>query len=379
MTQHGLPTSTMHRSILRSVRQQEPKSIVRLVEEIERDYQFKLGYLVIQALVQSARATIEVAAPGDADRAARLSDNLQRTWAQSLPQATRAFAFGRAAFEKTYRYDRGANLHLVSGLDYLPPEHSELVLGDDGGFAGVRLETDELSAILGPERSWWFALDPTATAPHGRSRYLGAPQEIWRARRKLEEEERIWFSKFALGHGVARAPDVAATPPAYRDRPDESGEILDPMEALRRELAAIESGGVLILSSKSYADGKYHYDYQESQGLRDSTPIEHRRQMLDVAALRSLGIPERAVTQDGQTGSRAVAQVHLEVLYRTAEGILEQIAASFDRYIVAKAVEVNWPERNRPAHRVRWSPIGSPARSETASGVAATQGQTAQD
>jgi hypothetical protein len=359
MKHDGLPTSTMHRSILRSVRQEEPKSIVRLVEEIERDYQFKLGYLVIQALVQSARASIEVEAPGDESRATRLGDNLQRTWAQSLPQATRAFAYGRAAFERTYRYDRAANLHLVASLDYLPPEHSELVLGEDGAFAGVRLATEEGSVLLGPERSWWFALDPTATAPHGRSRYLGAPQEIWRARRKLEEEERIWFSKFALGHGVARAPDAHAAPARFQDGPGDSGEIVDPMEALRRELAAIESGGVLILSSKTYADGKYHYDYQESQGLRDSTPIEHRRQMLDVAALRSLGIPERAVTQDGQTGSRAVAQVHLEVLYRTAEGIVEQIAASFDRYVVAKAVEVNWPERRRPAHRVRWSPIGA--------------------
>lgn len=351
-----LPRAAVHRSVLRSARQSEPNSIVRLVAQIERDYQFQLGYLVIRSLIQSASVTIDI--KEEDDRALRLRENLVEMWTQALPHAARAFAYGRAAFEKTYRFDEATGLLLLAGLDYLPPEYTELVLDSQGRFGGIRIDAGEHSAHLAAEHSWWFALDPTATEPHGRSRYVGAPQEIWRARRKLEEQERIWYSKFAIGHGVARAPEKADLPPTYPDAASGGEDALDPMEAMRRELDAIESGGILILSSRCSPEGKFHYDYQESEGQRDSTPLEHRRQMLDAAALRSLGIPERAITQDGQTGSRAIAQVHLQVLYRTAEGILDQITASFDRYVVAKAVEANWPKGAAPMHRTTYRPLG---------------------
>lgn len=356
MSVTDLPRAAVHRSVLRSARQKEPNTIVRLVSEIERDYQFQLGYLVIRSLIQSASVSIDIESADD--RTARLCENLMEKWTQSLPHAARAFAYGRAAFEKTYRYDQSTGLLLLAGLDYLPPEYTELALDDEGRFAGIQLESGEQKVLLGAEHSWWFALDPTATEPHGRSRYVGAPQEIWRARRKLEEQERIWYSKFAIGHGVARAPEKSDLPPTYQDAPAGSDDMLDPMEAMRRELAAIESGGILILSSRCSPEGKFYYDYDETEGQRDSTPLEHRRQMLDVAALRSLGIPERAITQDSQTGSRAIAQVHLQVLYRTAEGILDQITASFDRYVVAKAVEANWSARNAPTHRTTYRPLG---------------------
>jgi hypothetical protein len=229
-----------------------------------------------------------------------------------------------------------------------------LALSDQGEFAGVHLRGENGQTLLEPARSWWFALDPTTTEPHGRSRYLGAPYEVWKARRQLDEQERIWYAKFAIGHGIARAPEHADLPVG----PASAEEAVDPMESLRRELASIESGGILILSSRAYPDGRYLYDYRESEGQRDSKPLEQRRQMLDVAALRSLGIPERAITQDDRSGSRSVAQVHLEVLYRTCEGILDQLVTSFQRYVVRKAVEVNWNSGSTPTFRMTYRPLG---------------------
>lgn len=348
----NLPRAAFHRGILRAAAVPESPSITRLVELIEEDYQFRLGYLVISALTQSARVSIELTAPEDEGaRAALLAENLRAVWSRMLPSALRAFAYGRAAFEKTYSYDVASRTYLIADLDYLPPEYTSLVVARDGGFDGIDLSVGAESVHLGSERVWWFALDATATHPHGRSRYLGAPHQVWQARRQLDEQEQIWFSKFAIGHGVARAPERPGTVLAADQLPE-------PMEAMRRELESIESGGILILSSQRYPDGTYLYDYRESEGQWDSRPLEQRRQMLDAAALRSLGIPERAVTQDQHPGSRAMAQVHLEVLYRTCEEILEQLIASFEHYVVRKIVEVNWPTGARPTYRVSHAPLG---------------------
>jgi hypothetical protein len=40
------------------------------------------------------------------------------------------------------------------------------------------------------------------------------------------------------------------------------------MDIMRQRCEEIESGGVLVLSSKAYPDGKYLYDYQETAGQR---------------------------------------------------------------------------------------------------------------
>lgn len=376
-----LPRAATNKAILRTAARREPNSIAKLVESIEQDYQFKLGYLVIESLVKSAPVLIEVEQiPESVDRSGvdALAGNLRESWTQALPSAIRSFAYGRAAFEKTYRFDAATGLYFVADLDYLPPEYTKLVLDDQGSFCGIKLEVGDDSILLDARRSWWFALDPTATEPHGRSRYLGAPLDVWKARRQLDEQERIWYSKFAIGHGIARAPDRMESTPPYQagsQLSNTNGETNDPMEVLRRELTAIESGGILILSSRTYPDGTPLYDYTESEGQRDSGPLEERRQMLDVAALRSLGIPERAITQNDKSGSRAMAQVHLEVLYRTCEGILDQLIASFQQYVIRKVIEINWPDGKRPVLRMRYRPIGdaSAMTEEDANAVLARQ------
>lgn len=359
-----LPRAAVHKALLRSAARQEPNSIVKLVESIEQDYQFKLGYLVIESLAKSATVNIHVEQlPDSIDRSRvdALVGNLREAWTQALPSAMRSFGYGRAAFEKTFRFDASTGLYFIADLDYLPPEYTELVLDDQGSFAGIKLEVGDESVLLDAPRSWWFALDPTATEPYGRSRYLGAPFDVWKARRQLDEQERIWYSKFAIGHGIARAPDRVDSLPPYQTgnkAASSESDTNDPMEVLRRELTAIESGGILILSSRTYPDGTPLYDYTESEGQRDSGPLEERRQMLDVAALRSLGIPERAITQNDKSGSRAMAQVHLEVLYRTCEGVLDQLIASFQQYVIRKVVEINWPDGKRPVLRMQYRPIG---------------------
>ncbi|QDU60010.1 hypothetical protein Pan216_08470 [Planctomycetes bacterium Pan216] len=353
------PLRARHHAILRKARRQEPASLARLVEGIEADYQFKLGYVILTSIIESVEVAIETEDP----RAQPLAKNLFEHWHLVLPHGLRAIAYGRAAFEKTYRIDADSGLALLAGLDYLPFERSGLRLDAEGSFAGVELRGPGHTALLEPDRAWWFALDPTPLEPHGRSRYLGAALEVWKQRRQLERQEEIWYSKFAIGHAVARAPEKADVDPII-DQGDlgvvgADGQYVDPMDVMRERCNEIESGGVLVLSSKTNREGRYLYDYQESPEQKESGPLELRRKSLDAAALRSLGIPERAITQDSSTGSYAMASTHLSVLLHTCEGILAQLATSFERYVIRKLVELNWPEDRRPSVRLTRQPLGS--------------------
>lgn len=343
------PTTAQAQLGLRKRRQTPPKDLPRIVGRIERDYQFSLGYRTIESICQQARAAVET--DDTSPRAATISNALTTLWKRTLPHALRTFAFGRVAFEIVYRIDDG--LAVPDQAHPLPYDQTQAVLDPESGdVAGVAVTGPPPLTLTGPE-FWWAALDATAQNPDGRSRYLGAPWEVWRDRQDLERLEEVWYTRFAIGRGLARAPDRHTAPEAYDTSDigdlDKSAQPTDPMDAIRTELQRIEAGGDLILSSKTYPGTDTPlYDYTTQPIQQDGEPLERRRQILDVAALRSLGIPERALTQDVGAGSQAMAAVHLSVLDAQCAAILAQLAASFQNHVVAWAVKFNWPPGQSP-------------------------------
>ena len=191
-----------HAEQLKNSVKKERRGIGKLVEEVESDYQFKLGYLTVQALILGV--DVEIVGPEGDPRAAAIAANLQAVWDQSLPSAIRSFAYGRAAFEKIYEADHVNSLTKLASLDFLPFENTELVLGDGGAFGGIKLTGKGKEPItLDPRCSWWFALDPTPIEPHGRSRYIGAPMLVYDDRSALKRQAKIWYDRFAIGQAVA--------------------------------------------------------------------------------------------------------------------------------------------------------------------------------
>lgn len=321
----------------------EPKSIGKMVELVEKDYMFLLAYLVLKSSIESAEATIE--ASGD-PRGTVLARNLERVWRESLSHMLRCIAFGRSAFERWYVYDRASGLQLVGGLDYLDFEYTAMRLGNDGEFEGIDLTVKGRTETLEPDRAWWLALDPTAKHPHGRSRYLGAPLEVWKVRQSLDQNEKKWHDRFALGLGLAKAPsEYAADGTVGKGNIGElnqDGTPANPISDMRRALLDLASGGYAVVPSENNPDGSPGWSVDHPSTKQDAGPIENQRKRLDAAALRSMGIPERAVTQDDATGSYAMAEVHWRVLGSTCEGILSQIVASFQQYVIDKAVQINF-------------------------------------
>lgn len=326
----------------------ETKSIAKLVEEIEKDYQFLLGKLAIKAIVQSAQVSIEGADPAD-KRATMVADNLMQRWAEALPKAFEAFGFGRVAFEQCYQPVTGDGMtpaYLLDEFVQLPFERTALNVGDSGAIEGVTFTPPKGDPFdLAPPEVWWCAIDATPQEPHGRSRYLGAPREVWRQRRELDDNEKRWLKKYALGHGVLKAP--SEYPPLSRAGIGTPGEInqdgqpADPMEDGKKALEALRSGDVAVFPSGNNVDGSPMWEYAPPPGGPATQPLADRRRVLDAAALRSLGVPERALTQDESTGSYSMAQVHWQVMQTTCQGIVDQIAASYQRQVIDRACRYN--------------------------------------
>lgn len=346
-------------------RRPEAKSIGKLVKEVEEDYQFSLGVLALKALIQGAKVSIEV--DGDA-RAQLLADNLQQTWQEMLPHCLKAIGYGRAAFERWYDYEPKSSLYTLGGLDYLTFEQTDMLLSEEGAFRGVKVRPKNSDPItLAPERCWWFALDPTPQEPHGRSRYLGAPLNVLIQRQKLGKNEAAFLAKFALGHGMAKAPSeypkTTVGGKGTSGEMDDHGQPITPIVDVMRQLETLRSGGVLVLPSETDESGKPLFEYTPPASQAASAePLENYRRALDAAALRSLGIPERALTQDGATGSYAMAEAHRKVLAHTVEEILTQVVASYQQYVIDKAVELNWSAGRRPVLTMVWQPISDERR-----------------
>ncbi len=66
------------------------------------------------------------------------------------------------------------------------------------------------------------------------------------------------------------------------------------------------SGGTLVLQSETTVVGQPLFSYEPAQPVASSGPLDEERKRLDAAALRSLGIPERAVYQEDSAGSYAL-------------------------------------------------------------------------
>lgn len=323
----------------------ESKTRAKFAEEVEKDYQFYLGKLALNAVIQSIPVTIE--APNDNPRAKALAANLTEVWDRQLPKMLECVGHGRVAFEKWYTYDRDAQIHALSGLDSLPYENTSLRTNPTtGAFDGVRIKVKDQQINLEPNQCWWLALDANPKEPHGRSRYTGAVRKVWQQRLKLEKNADLYMSKFALGQGKAWAP--SEYPKRESDKGDigevtESGEPANPILDLKNIIQNMESGGITVLPGDMAPGGSTRlFDIDFATTRQDSTPIENDWKRLDAAALRALGIPERALTQDSDVGSMAMAEVHWRVLIYTAVGILEQIVASWNGNVVDYSTQINF-------------------------------------
>ena len=260
----------------------EPKNIDELVDGMRTDYQVRLSELTIDALIQTVPVTIAVEEDGefadelDQQRAEEMAKKLTALWDSRLKDMLECKAYGRVAFEKVYDYCRVSGLQYICDLEPLPFKQTTMLLDDEGRFNGINLKISEEAQLdLDPVKSWWLAIDTTATQPHGRSRFLGAPQQVWQGRRKLFKLRELFLNRCILKGGVAHIPMESSVA--------EDGTVTDESTNVEQAFDNYVTGGLIMLPNDRDVDTKqYKYDVTLPEGLNDPGPIESSIDGLDV-------------------------------------------------------------------------------------------------
>lgn len=321
------PLTAKTEQISARYRIQEPRNVDQLVKRMLEDDQFLFGLLIIKSILRGAQ--VSVACEHKSEVGKRSAEHLETTWYAHVDKFLQSLEYGRQAFEKVFRYTPQG--YEVAELNDIPFAQSKMMI-DNGTFAGIEVGDVKLTA----SESAWFSIRSSSTEPHGRSIFLGAPQRVWRLRQDHEKREEVWYKRFSIGRGIGRAPaeySVGNAQGSY-SQVDESGRQSSPMVDLKLSLESIEAGGDLVLPASRDQNGNLLFDYLPGNDLKDGAALESRRRMLDIMALRSLGIPERAITQDGATGSRAVADAHGQVMYDVIESYLADLVECYQVHIV---------------------------------------------
>lgn len=350
---------------LKEKREPKPANLDELVERFRSDPDFKLGVAVIRSLVQSAGVSVEFEGDiYDEDDATLdiVQTDLVDAWKRSIRDASQVCEYGRCAFEKVISLNHETKVYGVSYLSYLPFKWTDLVFDDTGAIKYIRFgdyekedaKEGEDYVDLPPTQAWWITYDAEITNPWGRSIYKGAPEKVLEDRVKHEKNSDNFYRRYSVGLSVGKAPakHEIEGEADYEGEPetDQSGEIVDPMAEMVSALEAAENGGVIVVRSGNYPPdsegfGAPMYEFSDEADVKDASGMENRQRILDAKAYRSIGVPERSITQDGETGSRAVAGVHLQVLWDAAGFVLSEIAKSFNTSIAKHVAWLNWGGR----------------------------------
>lgn len=353
------------RSVVASQRKPlNTKSWIKLGDQIDKDPDFLFARTIIGSMIQSSEIAIEVdgkAGVADNPQLKFLVDHLTDLWYETLPNLLDGFKYGFAAYEQVFTYDQMNRLNIVE-LDPLPAELVERKDSKETGeFEGIKVKGGD-GAELKPTYCWWFGLNATPLHPHGFSIYDGAPVEVWKESHEHDENWKVWAKKFALGRQIAYAPESypeTGRPAKEGDKgqTNQDGTPANPIDDTADALRETESGGTTVLPSSTDHNGKELFRVDPMESAPNTQGMETRSQTLSDRKLKSMRIPPRAVTQDAAVGSYSMSQTHLEVLFSTIYGYLDQIVASFQKYVIDRIVALNWPVFKRPKLTLTYAKI----------------------
>ena len=359
--------TTVNRIIGKSM-EKEPGNVGQLVEKMRKDPIFKFGLRVLKSYVSG----VSVATDFDQDnrRQQIISDNLLAMWDSFVINALEAIEYGRQALEITYGVsDKDPSVNVIATLTPIPWAMCRLKI-EEGVILGVEVGKGQDAILLRTGEVWWCAIDATRANPHGVSIYRGAPWEVYQRREIMRRNRKNFTERFAIGGGVATVPidlpSTAVTDKGATPEIDANGDPVDPVTAMGQELTSMKAGGWLVIPSVNYSadqGGGRQYTVEAFPEPKSSEPLDKEKDSLDVEALWSLGIPERAVMQQGQTGAYALADAHQRVLHDLANGIARQVVTSFQRQVADPLCDLN---RVPGSVQMTWQRIGDAQAERTA-------------
>lgn len=296
------------------------------------DGQVSAGLSVLKLPVMSRRYQVV----GDSDEAAVfVKKALEPVWRDLIRGALLALDYGFAAMEKVWDLDENGKLVYTRFKDP-DPETLELDVDDRGNFVGVSQRPDRR---IDADKAFLYTHRLEHGNLYGISR-LRPAYPYWRTKEIIY----LFLNRYLERKG--NPPVVVKYPP--RVAPSDEGPTAD-----KNAKAALELGGKLLENSAVAVphdtDSHGHLTWDVSY-LEDDPRvamfleyIEHLNKMI----LRSLFVPDRVFTHDGETGSFALAKVHADIFLMSEEGLIADIEAAVNEQVVKPLVDYNFDPSGR--------------------------------
>lgn len=311
------------RALASQVRQ-EQRSQGELVARMKRDYQVSFADRILRSSVQAVEVTIG----GEADDS--LVESVKTLWWRHLKSMLDCIADGRVAFEIVWGLEGGVTVPVE--LVPLPYKATRLVLDEMGRPDCIILSGGKADIRIPSEKSFWLALDATAEYPHGQSRFVGAPHEVWMDRQDAIRLRRLLITRYAITGYRGYAPAQVV---------DENGNAIDGIASMLDALAALDAGGHCVLPGDRDAAGERQFEVTDTPKANDPGPLDETLDGMDQDQLQAFGIPPKTVMEGDSVGSFAMVAVQRMVLDAVVDDILTQIESGFNQYICDAVCEAN--------------------------------------
>lgn len=334
------------RNALAGLVQKPPEGVADLVDEMDKDYQVKLSDLTLTSGVKQVKVTFNCE-EGD-ERATAVKDHAEKLYYRKLSAMLKFLKYGRVAFERAWNYAAGVN---TCDLNELPYRQTKMIL-EGGQFSGIELkgkdeQKNPVTVNLQRAYAFWLGLDTTPTEPHGRSRYIGAPCDMWHERRNTRRLLRIFLDKFALGSRIIYAPTEIPDP----TNNDPNAPKINIASLIHQQFAAYEAGGTVVIDNERQLvsggpNGQQDVGYKiqvvdDNAKPQDSAPILAVMSEQDSWQLLAFGIPPKTVTEGSEQGSFAMVAQQRIVLLAVFEEVFLQLREQFQAGVIDAMVQMN--------------------------------------
>ena len=209
---------------------------------------------------------------------------------------------------------------------------SVVILADEmGNFAGFRqLSTD---VVVPAEKSFVVTVEKEWGDLYGTSR-LDAAYEPWYWCRVMYASCNRYFERKG-------DPPIKGHAPA-EIRLDEDGNEVNSLDEANSVIQSLRAGGTAVFPDERDEQGHPRWDFEFLLDDKRAEMFLDYIQHLEVMKLRAMLVPERVLTQEGATGSYALAQEHTDTFLRSEELLIQELLDHINRYLVPQLVFYNF-------------------------------------
>lgn len=340
---------------------------IRTYQRMRWDGQLRLGLMTIKLPIMSRDFWVE---GENKEINAFVYQNLKKLWRSLVKSMLTGLDFGHADHEKVWQaaenyrvrdkkenIDYTRDMFIYKSIKDLSPDTITLAYDDKMKFKGFYQNKDNpgKEVYVPKEKAFIFTHDKEWGNLYGWSR-MKAAYPYWYTYWIVDAWHERWLQKRGVAPIIVEHPSgqtqmaTSGTVPTMKDNAEIArnvGESLQPDTVTTIPSDTIETPG-----GKKGAWNIHTMEDKTKPGA-----FIQAKEALDVRKLRSILIPERAITQDTNVGSLGVSSQHVWILMESLKGLIGNMADHINEFIVPQMVINNFGS-NAPIPEVFIEEIG---------------------